>query len=104
MKEKTSTRRSRSRGNGQRNSSTVCWPVSPGASADAPDPLLLAVWERDREIARLKAELDQLRSQIWRSSMEMLDYLGICELAVSQEKVRSWSEMRRLISRLKGVL
>lgn len=36
--------------------------------------------------------------------MEMLDYLGICELAVSQEKVRSWSEMRRLISRLKGVL
>ena len=68
------------------------------------DPLLRAVWERDREIVFLKSELEQIRREVWHSSMELLDRLGVLEIEGKHMHPDSHTELRRMISRLKGVL
>ena len=68
------------------------------------DPLLRAVWERDREIVFLKSEIDRVRREVWRSSMDLLDRLGVLEIEGKHMHPDSHTELRRMISRLKGVL
>ena len=68
------------------------------------DPLLRAVWERDREIVFLKSEIEGLRREVWRSTMELLDRLGVLEVEGKHMHPESYGELRRMISRLKGVL
>ncbi len=69
-----------------------------------PDPLLRAVWERDREIVFLKSELERFRREVWRSTMELLDRVGVLEIEGKHMHPESHAELRRMISRLKGVL
>ena len=68
------------------------------------DPLLRAVWERDREIVFLKSEIERVRREVWRSSMDLLDRLGVLEIEGKRMHPDSHTELRRMISRLKGVL
>ncbi len=65
------------------------------------DPLLRAVWERDREIVFLKSELERFRREVWRSTMELLDRLGVLEIEGKHMHPDSHAELRRMISRLK---
>ena len=68
------------------------------------DPLLRAVWERDREIVFLKSEIERVRREVWRSTMDLLDRLGVLEIEGKHMHPDSHVELRRMISRLKGVL
>lgn len=68
------------------------------------DPLLRAVWERDREIVFLKSEIGRVRREVWRSTMDLLDRLGVLEIEGKHIHPESYGELRRMISRLKGVL
>lgn len=64
----------------------------------------MALWARDREIAGLKSELERIRSQVWRFSMELLDNLGLLERELKDETGTGYTGLRRMISRLKGVM
>ena len=68
------------------------------------DPLLRAVWERDREIVFLKSEMERFRREVWHSTMDLLDRLGVLEIEGKRMHPESHAELRRMISRLKGVL
>lgn len=52
----------------------------------------------------LKSEIEQLRREVWRSSMDLLDRLGVLEIEGKHMHPESYGELRRMISRLKGVL
>lgn len=73
-------------------------------TSEDPDPLLLAIWQRDREITGLKNELERVRSQVWRFATDLLDDVGVLERALAREAGEGHDGLRRMISRLKGVL
>ena len=52
----------------------------------------------------LKSELERFRREVWRSSMDLLDRLGVLEIEGKHMHPDSHVELRRMISRLKGVL
>ena len=52
----------------------------------------------------LKSEIERVRREVWRSSMDLLDRLGVLEIEGKRMHPDSHAELRRMISRLKGVL
>lgn len=64
----------------------------------------MALWQRDREIAGLKSDIERMRSQVWRFSMDLLDNLGLLERELKDESGSGFTGLRRMISRLKGVM
>ncbi len=52
----------------------------------------------------LKSEVERVRREVWRSTMELLDRLGVLEVEGKHMHPDSHAELRRMISRLKGVL
>lgn len=62
------------------------------------------IYARDREILGLKADLNALKREVAVLGLNLLELSGALEAALRHDRPQSILELRRLVSRIKGMV
>lgn len=62
------------------------------------------IYARDREILGLKADLNALKREFAVAGLELLELSGYLEAALRPDRPQAVVELRRLVSRIKGMV